>query len=182
MGAYKNYTPDGHTLSDMRSALQKSIRRGDERVAPYVARQIWEKYNAYCWKTLLVISAEDCYGCVTKEILALRDAEYETRNRRNGDRGTIFLSKAVTLLLRCAKSRDADYVACNLAVLDNEVDLDDYIDVDESSPVKVLPEYVYDCHTYKGRAMGKTRQDFIRSEYEALNNRQVGLFDDWDWK
>lgn len=177
---YKPMTPDGHTLSDVRSALQKSIRRGDERVASYCAWQMHERYNKYLWKTLLVVSAEDCYGCVTKEVLALRDAEYECR-KKDGKVSPIFIAKAVTLLLRCEKSRDADYVACNL--LDAEdVDISNYINVENPEPLYDLPDYVYDCHTYKGRAMGKTRQDFIQSEFEALANRQVGLFDDWEWR
>lgn len=178
---FNTTTPDGNSLSDIRSALQKSIRRGDETVACYCARQMWEKYNAYLWRTLLVISAEDCFGCVTKEILALRDAEYECRTK-DGRRNGIFMSKAVTLLLRCEKSRDADYVACNLALLEPSVDLSDYVSIDNSNDIVELPEYVYDCHTYKGKKMGKTRQDFIRDEFNALNNRQMGLFDDWEWK
>ena len=181
MAQYKTYTPDGHTLSDMRSCLQKSIRRGDAVVAAYAARQIWEKYNAYFWKTVITISAEDCYGCVTKEILALRDAEYETRNTKTGERSRIYFCKAVTLLVRCEKSRDSDYMACVLAKLDKKVDLSGYEDVMNAEIPFELPEYVYDCHTYKGRALGKTRQDFFKSEYESLANRQMGLFDGWDW-
>lgn len=176
---YTPKTPDGHTLSDVRSALQKSIRRGDERVACYCAWQMHGNYNAYLWRTLLVISAEDCYGCITKDILALRDAEYECRTK-DGRVSPIFISKAITHLLRCAKSRDADYIACNL--LDVELDIDDYLSVDESDTITEMPDYVYDCHTYKGKKMGKTRQDFIKTEFEALYNRQVGLFDEWEWR
>lgn len=177
--SFKPMTPDGHTLSDVRSALQKSIRRGDERVAVYCASQMHERFNNYLWKTLLVISAEDCYDCVTKDILALRDAEYECRSKE-GKRGTIFISKAIATLLRCSKSRDADYIACNL--FNDHIDINGYVDITDAAYIDALPDYVYDCHTYKGRAMGKTRQDFIKSEFEALNNRQVGLFDEWEWR
>lgn len=139
-----------------------------------------QRYNRYLWKTLLTISAEDCYGCVTKDILALRDAEYECRNK-DGHAPIIFVSKAITHLLRCEKSRDADYIACNLFD-DEDVVIDDYIDIRDSEKYIEFPDYVYDCHTYRGRAMGKTRQDFIKSEFESLANRQIGLFDDWEWK
>lgn len=40
-----------------------------------------------------------------------------------------------------------------------------------------VPEYVFDCHTRKGKAMGKTKQQFFREEENALANRQISLFE-----
>jgi hypothetical protein len=40
-----------------------------------------------------------------------------------------------------------------------------------------VPEYVFDCHTRKGKAAGRTKQQFFREEENALVNKQVSLFD-----
>jgi replication-associated recombination protein RarA len=68
-------TRKGHNFFDMASMLQKSIRRGDVKNAAYAAYELFGNYNRYLWKRLVVISAEDCYGLVTKEIVALMEAE-----------------------------------------------------------------------------------------------------------
>jgi hypothetical protein len=40
-----------------------------------------------------------------------------------------------------------------------------------------VPAYAYDCHTQKGRARGKTKNQFFIEEFEALKPREPGLFD-----
>src|SRR5688572_25105589 len=55
--------------------LQKASRRGDTALAGYMAIEMSESgYATYCWKRLLIISAEDCAGLITQEIKALHDA------------------------------------------------------------------------------------------------------------
>ncbi|MCI8602265.1 MAG: hypothetical protein HFE45_11880 [Oscillospiraceae bacterium] len=44
-----------------------------------------------------------------------------------------------------------------------------------------IPEWVYDCHTHQGKAMGKTKIEMIRDEQAALQPLQLSLFDDGDW-
>ena len=52
--------------------MQKAIRRADAAVAGYFALELWTSgYRDYVWKRLFTISAEDCYGVITKEIEAL---------------------------------------------------------------------------------------------------------------
>lgn len=75
MGRPQLYTKNGHSMYDMVSLLQKAIRRGDVEVAGYAANELRGRYNAYLWRRLLAISAEDCYGIMTKEIEALRQAD-----------------------------------------------------------------------------------------------------------
>ena len=38
--------------------------------------------------------------------------------------------------------------------------------------------YAFDCHTQKGRKMGKTKAEFFRDEQPALEPFHPGLFDD----
>ena len=59
----------------MSSMIQKAIRRCDIPHAAYAANELGGKYRKYLWKRLLTVSAEDCYGIMTKEIVALQQAD-----------------------------------------------------------------------------------------------------------
>lgn len=41
-----------------------------------------------------------------------------------------------------------------------------------------IPPYTFDVHTRKGKKKGRTKAEFFREEYEALQPRVPGLFDD----
>lgn len=177
-------TQRGYDFYEVASALQKSIRRGDVRLAGYMALELFPKYANYCWKRLLTISAEDCYGMVTQEIMALHDAFWVVNKGKKGDqlKGRIFISKAVILLCECKHSRDADIL--QNYVYDRKVSLTDE-QIEElfrevrSEPMEI-PEYVFDCHTLKGKRAGKTKRDFFVEEQRDLANAQMSLFDDID--
>jgi len=175
-------TKRGYQFSEVSSAMQKAIRRGDAKLAGYWALELWESgFGKYCWKRLLTVSAEDCWGILTAEVKALHDA-YLVVNEglpAKQHRGRIFISKAVILLCLSKKSRDADhlqnFVYDQMAGVDPEAlagelrTAEDYV---------AIPGYAYDCHTREGRKRGKTKQDFFKAEQEALEPFQPGLFDD----
>lgn len=50
-------------------------------------------------------------------------------------------------------------------------------DLEKAGREKV-PDYAFDCHTQKGRRMGKTKAEFFRDVQAALEPFQPGLFDD----
>jgi replication-associated recombination protein RarA len=53
-------TRRGYQFSEVSSAMQKGIRRGDAALAGYWALELWESgFGKYCWKRLLTVSAED---------------------------------------------------------------------------------------------------------------------------
>lgn len=87
--------------------MQNAIRKGDYEIAGYCLWELLPGYTPYLRKRLLVISAEDCYGVITKEILALSE---------RGDEES--LTKALVLLCATKKNRDADYFVCNLMYSD----------------------------------------------------------------
>lgn len=105
----------GTTCFEMSSMIQKA----DSPVvtsphAAYAANEMSVKYRAYLWKRLLTVSAEDCYGIMTKEIMALKEADdYVNQRNKPGETNDLFIAKAVVLLCMAKKNRDADYVACN---------------------------------------------------------------------
>lgn len=179
MGGYAPTTRGGHRLSEVASALQKAIRRADARLAGYWAVELLESnFGAYAWRRLLVISAEDCAGCVTFEIEALKRAWEEATAKRKGA-GRIFAAKAVILLAAIAKTRDADHLT-NLVVdarsgIDEGALLDSILEARKFP--EAIPDYAYDCHTAEGKRRGKTKRDFFLDEHDALHPRQNGLFD-----
>lgn len=173
-------TTQGYELSVVASALQKAIRRGDARTAGYFAIEMFESnYAAYAWRRLLTISAEDCAGAITTEIEALYRS-WDLINRQQKGRGRIFLAKAVILLCRVPKSRDADHLT-NLVYDVRAIDeaaLERDLEDGRKAPALDVPDYAYDCHTGKGKRAGKTKRDFFIEEQDALTPRTEGLFDE----
>jgi replication-associated recombination protein RarA len=182
-------TKRGYVLSEVVSCLQKAIRRADPKLAGYMAIEMWASgYSAYCWRRLLTISAEDCFGVITQEIVALQTAfdqvnKVPNRKKKSEDkeppRGRIFLAKAVILLCQAKKSRDADHLTNY--VYDREmVDAERALaELDQGDLFKVeLPEWTFDVHTARGKKKGKTKREFFREEFDALKPREPGFFDD----
>jgi replication-associated recombination protein RarA len=175
---YQIKTIRGYPFGEVASALQKAIRRADARLAGYWTIELFESgFKEYLWRRLLTISAEDCWGCITFEIEALyRSWQVIERTKKGG--GRIFASKAAILLAQARKCRDADHLT-NLvydpAKIDSralEAELEEVRRLKEA-----VPDYALDCHTRRGKAAGKTRQDFFRDEHGALQPREPGLFD-----
>lgn len=177
MGRFQLRTKRGFDFYECASALQKAVRRADARVAGYFALELWHSgYGNYVWKRLFTISAEDCYGIITKEIEALWQG-YELVNKgAKEEKGRIFISKAVIILCESKKSRDADHLQ-NLVYDRNDVDVEKWIEEVRASNVSI-PEYTYDVHTLIGKKRGMTKEQFFKDEYEALKPREKGLFDD----
>jgi replication-associated recombination protein RarA len=173
-------TTRGYPLSDVASALQKAVRRGDARLAGYFAIELFESgYAAYAWRRLLTISAEDCAGIVTQEIKALYDSWRVIHTAPTGKgRGRVFLGKAVVLLCLAAKSRDADHLT-NLVYDPRAID-DAVVEgalAEARATTEPIPDYAFDVHTHEGKRRGKTRDQFFVEEHDALSPRVPGLFD-----
>lgn len=175
-------TQRGYDFYEVASALQKSIRRADEKLAGYMALELFPTYSEYCWKRLLTISAEDCSQMVTQEIKALYDSFHVVNAGKKGKelKGRIFISKAVLILCRCGHGRDADILSNY--IYDKKIGLTDeqikemFLSI-RKEDVKI-PNYVYDCHTLVGKRNGKTKKDFFVEEQENLANKQMSFFDD----
>ncbi len=170
-------TIGGYDFFEVSSAMQKAIRRADARVAGFFALELWHSnYRDYVWKRLFTISAEDCYGLITKEIEALWQGHELVNKNKAEPKGRIFVSKAVLLLCECRKSRDADHLQ-NLVYDRHDVDVERWLDDVRHFPIPI-PPYTFDVHTRKGKKYGRTKEEFFREEYAALSPRQPGLFDE----
>lgn len=183
---YNLTTRNGHNMFDMSSMLQKSIRRCDFSHAGYAAMELFGGFHTYLWKRLLVVSAEDCYGIMTKEIVALKIADDTVNKGKKGyDKDPLFVAKAITLLCLAKKNRDGCYMACNFMLPDRVLEENSIPHVDIQScnlGVDKIPDWVFDVHTLKGKAAGKTDLDMTISEQLALEPKQLSFFDNCSWE
>ena len=169
-------TINGYDFFEVASAMQKAIRRADAAVAGFFALELWHSnYRDYVWKRLFTISAEDCYGLITKEIEALWQGHELVNKTAKEPKGRIFVSKAVLLLCECRKCRDSDHLQ-NFVYDKRMVDVEKWIEDVRKYPIPI-PQYTFDVHTRKGKKMGRTKEEFFKEEYEALKPREKGLFD-----
>jgi len=179
------FTKKHYPLPSVVSALQKSIRRGDVKMAGYWACEMWQSgFDAYFWRRILIISAEDVAGIVTLEVLALHDAYCIINKHRKGDGGgQLFVCKAAYLLAKAQKSRDVDNLI-NLVCMDGLGISNEEIQHDLEAAGQAtmddfpIPQEAWDYHTPKGKKNGETRETFIVREHEALRPRVPGIYDD----
>jgi replication-associated recombination protein RarA len=185
-------TRTGLDFFEVASLLQKSLRRGDAAMCARAVNELLPRYANYVWNRLLIVSAEDCADLVTGEIVALYDA-WDKVTRGSGkttsakpavQEGRIFISKAIVILAKCRHSRDADELQHLIANrMPDDVFMAALDDVEEimEAPAEhfEIPEYVYDVHTRRGKRRGRTRQQFLRDEHDALSD-PVSIFKNAD--
>jgi replication-associated recombination protein RarA len=149
-------TANGYARDEVVSALQKAIRRSQERPALFWAQELTDSgYIEYAWKRLLIITSEDI-GLAWPEGPAVIRALYENhrdalkRAKTNGTgRGSglpVFLTHAVLLLVRADKSRIVDH-----ALLVTRW----------SGVLWEIPDEALDQHTRRGRKLNRDTEHFF---------------------
>lgn len=153
-------TASGHTGDLMLSALQKFIRRGETERAARAAYELSicsEEAEKVVWRRLRVICAEDV-GLANPQAPSVVHALAESACELpwgTPDRN-ILLTHAVRYLCQCPKDR----ASCTLnSVIKRRVKA--------GAPFE-LPDYVYDMHTIKGRAMGRGRMHFLHEASRVI--------------
>jgi replication-associated recombination protein RarA len=159
-------TVGGFLCGEVSSAMQKEIRRGNEREALFWATELdLSGYAAYVFRRLVVMASEDI-GLAEPHLpatLAALQASWLDTKKREGARynpmssgGGLFLVHAVLLCVRAKKSRIADN-ACVVIYTDRE-------------KMKMeIPDYAVDHHTARGRDMGRTEATHGASSYHLEN-------------
>lgn len=141
----------GYPFGMVASALQKEIRRGDERAAVYWALLLAEAAPWYAWKRILITAAEDiglAAAAVVDQVINLALA-WRLCKDRSWYVSPHHITMAVMLLCRAPKSTDAE----DLQSLTLE-----QITRNERRPV--LREYE-DAHTDAGRARKASVADWF---------------------
>jgi replication-associated recombination protein RarA len=150
-GRYILRTRGGYLLSEVVSALQKSIRRGLLDEAAYWAVEMdLSGYSEYLWRRLRIITSEDI-GPANPSLPATIGALYQwwqaAKSKPTGG-AELFIMQAVLLLCRSEKTRVVDHLTA-VAYLGHDDELRD------------VPEYALDKHTERGREMGRGLDHFF---------------------
>jgi len=135
-------TQNGYPLLEVASALQKTIRRGDEEQAMYWALELVPRFEQYLWRRLVVIVNEDI-GLANPALLSLvptqRAVYFEFREQGKDGTARLALANAILLMCRSPKSRLSDHFQC--AVNQDRL----------HGQHREIPDYALDKHTGRGR-------------------------------
>lgn len=142
-------TKGGYALDEVVSALQKSIRRGEEEAAMFWSLELVDSgYGKYLWKRLMIIAAEDI-GIAEPSVLSFVVngwlATKETTESFSKPRGmkTEFIGPVILVMCRAQKCREGDDFAW-------------YIGERRERGWKLeIPDFAVDYHTDRGRKMGR---------------------------
>jgi replication-associated recombination protein RarA len=154
----------GYSPYDLRSALQKDIRRGNEYEALFWAVKLESLGNKSVikgiWNRLKVIASEDIGSANPTMPLVIETLEkqyYDAWERKN-DSFRLFLANAVVNLARSEKSR----------IVDDIVHLV-YHEIQHEDKKLPIPDYAYDMHTSRGKRMGRGLNHFFGEGCKLVN-------------
>lgn len=166
------YTKNGHDMFLVAGLLERAIIGKDDIRAGYLTNELMVRYREFLWKRLIMIAGNLNYQAITTEIVALKKAD--DMQPGSSPKSSIFVAKAVTVLLKVVKygycgfyANDFPYPTTCLKDYDNR-----YMSI---------PDYVFDCHTHKGKQRGKTKKEFIIAEQSALTPYKEGEYDQCGW-
>ncbi|MBN1224402.1 MAG: hypothetical protein JXB23_14235 [Candidatus Aminicenantes bacterium] len=165
MKGYELKTVKGYDFWEAASALQKSIRRNEEDCALFFAVELYESgYDEYVWKRLKIITSEDV-GLAEPMMLAVIQALYQSyveQKKKKDEKHRperLFLIHAVLLLCRARKSRLVDWTLIDC--WNNHAD-----------DKREIPDYAFDKHTPRGRAMKRGFGHFFDEGTKLANHAQ----------
>lgn len=146
------HTPGGYLNGEVASALQKAIRRGNEREALFWASELdLAGYPGYVWKRLRIIASEDVGLADTEAVIAVR-ALYENwleHKKATKESEPLALIHAVLLLARAKKSGVVVHAWMT------------FYEGDRQAMAPEIPDHALDMHTARGRKMGRGKQHFL---------------------
>jgi replication-associated recombination protein RarA len=141
-------TIDGYDFYEVLSALQKAIRRGQEKAALYWATELTlSEYGNHLWKRLRIIASEDI-GIADSNVAVQVRALYDNWKDFGQDTsGELFTVQAVLILVRAPKSRIVDHAVCLFH--------------NKREPKPEIPDHALDKHTFRGKKMGRGFDHFF---------------------
>lgn len=166
------YTKNGHDMLLVAGLLASTILDKDDVRTGYLANELMVRYREFLWKRIVSISSYLNYQAITNEIVALKKAD--DMQPTTSPKSSIFVAKAVTVLLKVVKYGCCDFYQNDFSY--PIVHLKDYDNLH-----MVIPDYVFDCHTHRGKQMGKTKKEFIVVEQSALTPHKEGEYDKLSW-
>ena len=153
---------NGIAVDELRSALQKSIRRGlleNALLVGYEMFQTGPEAERMLWERLLIISVEDV-GLGRPDAPVLVNALHQMHTEfawPGGDR-FLFAAHAIRVLATSPKDRTTDELANLIA---------HKVDVDGVRPD--VPDVALDVHTRRGQLMGRGLVHFLEEGAQVEN-------------
>lgn len=152
MGYRQRLTQNSYQLSEVISALQKDIRRGNEENAMYWAYELIPQFEFYLWRRLVVIANEDvgiAEPTIFVTIAVLRDQFFEFRKDGRNGTARLILANAILTMCRAKKTRLSDHFQRYM--------MEEW----QHGRRREIPDYALDKHTKRGRTMGRRVQHWL---------------------
>jgi replication-associated recombination protein RarA len=162
--SFRPLTQRGYDFYEVTSAFQKSVRLGLDEDAAYWAVELIPKFEQYFWRRAKIIANEDI-GVSNPAIFPILEA---LERQYFQARDLLMVVNAAILMARSQKTR----LACHLSIVLEQ-------QISQGLPKREIPDYALDCHTARGKRMGRTVQDHFRNVGATINNEaEVG--DRWE--
>lgn len=162
---YQVLTKHGYDFFEVSSIFQKSIRRCDEKIAMYWAVELYESgYAKYAWKRMIIMSCEDVglgdpyINMAVMNLKASYDYLVSLKERSKPEK--LPFTQAVLMLVHAKKSRYNDLAIC---VYWQE----------NASKRYEIPDYAFDMHTRRGKAMGRGIDHFYDVAAHIENHKKM---------
>jgi replication-associated recombination protein RarA len=169
MTRFNATTMNGHDLTEVASAFQKSIRRGLEREALHWGIELdLSNFGEYAWKRMRVVTSEDvglAEPGLPAQIFALYQNWCDQRKKRDLKHAPerLYFVHAILLLVRARKSRIVDHAL--IASYGNHTPWE-------------IPDFALDKHTLRGKKLGRGVDHFFDQGVKLSNPSE--LVDDYE--
>lgn len=162
--SYQRLTKKGYDFYEVASAFQKSIRRGLLEDAMYWGIELYESsYAEYAWKRMVIMASEDVGlgepSCIV-QIMALKQSYDFLELRHDQGAKKLPFTQAIVVLVKSRKSRFVDH-AITVYWQQNREEM------------KPIPDWAFDMHTRKGKAMGRGLSYFYKESCLIANANKV---------
>ena len=165
---YQLKMDNGYDLMEVISALQKDIRLGNEEQAFYWALELIPRYEGYLWRRLLVIVNDDI-GIANPQLIVqigeLRRQFFLFRDEGKDGTCRLILGNAILLMARSPKTRISDHF--QRAVTQRW--MEDF----RAGAMQPIPDYALDCHTRKGKNLGRDKAHWLEHGCKLENKADV---------
>lgn len=162
--SYQRLTKKGYDFYEVASAFQKSIRRGLLEDAMYWGIELYESsYEEYAWKRMIIMASEDVGlgepSCVV-QVMALKQSFDYLNMRKDMGAKKLPFTHAIAVLVNSRKSRFIDH-AITVYWQQNREEM------------KEIPNWAFDMHTRRGKAMGRGLDYFYKESCKITNANKV---------
>ena len=162
--SYQKLTKKGYDFYEVASAFQKSIRRGLLEDAMYWGIELYESnYEEYAWKRMIIMASEDVGlgepSCVVQVMAFKQSFDYLHMRKDMGAKKLPF-THAIAVLVNSRKSRFIDHAITVYWQQNRE-------------EIKEIPNWAFDMHTRRGKAMGRGLDYFYKESCKITNANKV---------